>query len=219
MKEFNPNNEAIITNYPSPLKTPPEMSDNEKIDYIANRFKEIMEVLGLDLEDESLSRTPLRVARMYVNEVFSGLNEKNFPEMRYVENQQTSDEEPNMVFMKSNVTSFCEHHFVPMMGTAYVAYLPKRRLLGLSKIPRLVRFFSKRPQLQERLTAQIADSLRHILDTDDIAVSVVCQHFCIAARGIEDQSGTCTTQVLKGRFQTDPLIRADFQSSILKNQK
>ena len=122
-----------------------------------------------------------------------------------------------MLFMKVFVTSFCEHHFVPMIGTAYVAYIPNKKLIGLSKIPRIVRFFAKRPQVQERLTAQIADSLSHILETEDVAVAINCQHFCIAARGIEDQSGWCTTQVLRGDFDENIQQRQEFFDAIQRS--
>lgn len=209
--------QAITTNFPSPVKAPPQMSDEERIHYIAVRFKEIMEALGLDLNDKSLERTPQRVARMYVKEVFSGLNPSTFPPISYIEDQYKTLDRSNMLFMKVFVTSFCEHHFVPMIGTAYVAYLPNKKLIGLSKIPRIVRFFARRPQVQERLTAQIADSLSRILETEDVAVSINCQHFCIAARGIEDQNGWCTTQVLRGKFHDEALQRQEFFDAIKRS--
>jgi GTP cyclohydrolase I len=209
--------QAITTQFPSPVKVPPQMTEEERIDYIAVRFKEIMEALGLDLSDKSLERTPHRVARMYVKEVFSGLNPSTFPPISYIEDQFKNGGRSNMLFMKVFVTSFCEHHFVPMIGTAYVAYLPNEKLIGLSKIPRIVRFFARRPQVQERLTAQIADSLARILETEDVAVSINCQHFCIAARGIEDQSGWCTTQVLRGKFDTDIHQRQEFFDAIQRS--
>lgn len=214
MHQAEINEKIMTTQYPSPLKPPPEMTEEEKIEYIAVRFKEIMEVLGLDLTDKSLERTPMRVARMYLKEIFSGLDPATFPPITYIEDQYKIDGKSNMLFMEVFVTSFCEHHFVPMIGTAYVAYLPNKKLIGLSKIPRIVRFFARRPQVQERLTAQIADSLSRILDSEDVAVSIKCQHFCIAARGIEDQSGWCTTQVLKGRFRDHDSHREEFFDAI-----
>jgi GTP cyclohydrolase IA len=214
MHQSDIDQKAIITNFPSPVKEQPLMKEEERIAYIAVRFKEIMEALGLDLTDKSLERTPERVARMYVKEIFSGLTPSTFPPISYIEDHYKSGGRPNMLFMKVFVTSFCEHHFVPMIGSAYVAYLPNKKLIGLSKIPRIVRFFARRPQVQERLNAQIADCLSHILETEDVAVSITCQHFCIAARGIEDQSGWCTTQVLRGKFDKDDSHRQEYFDAI-----
>lgn len=169
-----------ITNFPSPLHAhPPILSEQEKIDLIADRFKDIMEALGLDLNNDSLSRTPQRVAKMYVKEVFSGLNPDKFPPMSFFEHDFDHDHRGNTVFVKVGFTSFCEHHFVPMTGFAYVAYVPKKKLIGLSKIPRIVRFFAKRPQLQERLAAQIADSLSLLLEIEDVAISITANHFVL----------------------------------------
>lgn len=123
-----------------------------------------------------------------------------------------------MVFVKVNFTSFCEHHFVPMMGHAYVAYLPKGKLIGLSKIPRIVKFFAKRPQVQERLTAQIADSLATILETEDVAVSITAQHFCVVARGIEDQNSHTTTNDFRGKFEEASLERQEFFQAMNKSE-
>ncbi len=151
---------AATTNFRSPTAPQPlALTDEEKIDIIADRFRDIMEVLGLDLNDPSLAKTPQRVARMYVREAFAGLNPKNFPTITVVEDRYQHEERSNMVLVKASFCSFCEHHFVPMRGVAHVAYIPKGKLLGLSKITRVVRYFARRPQLQERLTAQIADSL------------------------------------------------------------
>lgn len=207
---------AAITHYPSPVvANPPHLSDEEKIDYIAVRFREIMEVLGLDLENDSLARTPYRVAKMYVNEIFSGLDLEQFPEISFISDSFAHDNQrSNMVFVKVNFNSFCEHHFVPMNGTAFVAYIPNGKLIGLSKIPRIVRFFACRPQVQERLTAQIADSLAMLLETNDVAVSLTAQHFCIIARGIEDTESRTTTNVLRGAFGDDDAIRREFFEAI-----
>lgn len=210
MKRIKPSPQVLRTHYPSPFKTPPSITEEEKISLIAEKFQGIMELLGLDLADESLARTPERVAEMYVKEIFSGLNPATFPEISFIENTYGQGESSNIVFMKVFLTSFCEHHFVPMIGHAYIAYLPKERVIGLSKIPRIVRFFSRRPQVQERLNAQIADCFVQLLETEDVAVSISCQHFCIAARGIEDQSGWCTTQVLRGSFLQDEKRRQQF---------
>lgn len=203
-----------VTNYPSPLKPPSKKTAEEKIEYIAQRFKEIMEVLDLDLTDESLQKTPQRVARMYVNEVFSGLDPQQFPEISFIGDHYKYQGQSNIVLIKVNFTSFCEHHFVPMIGYAYVAYLPNQKLIGLSKIPRIVRFFAKRPQVQERLTAQIADSLSLLLETDDVAVSITAEHFCVKARGIQDENSHTTTTVLRGQFSSDQGRRQEFFEGI-----
>jgi GTP cyclohydrolase I len=204
-------NEAAITRFPSPLTDAVnDLDDDNKIAYIEERFKEIMQVLGLDLNDDSLRRTPYRVAKMYVKEIFSGLKTENYPEISFMEDPYHKEGKSNIVFVKVHFTSFCEHHFVPMMGHAYVAYLPKGKLIGLSKIPRIVKFFAKRPQVQERLTAQIADSLATVLETDHVAVSITAQHFCVLARGIEDTNGHTTTNVFRGQFDEEGLVRQEF---------
>lgn len=206
---------AAVTNFPSPTVRPhPDLSNEQKIEYIAKRFREIMEVLGLDLTNDSLANTPQRVAKMYVNEIFSGLDEKNFPEISFFENASQPNQRSSIVFTKVNFNSFCEHHFVPMNGTAFVAYLPNDKLIGLSKIPRLVRYFARRPQLQERLTAQIADSLAILLETENVAVSIVAQHFCIIARGIEDAESRTITNVLRGDFDSNVDMRHEFFEAI-----
>lgn len=210
---------AAVTRFPSPItKQINAMSDEDKVDYIAGKFRDIMEALGLDLENDSLHRTPYRVAKMYVNEIFSGLSTENFPEITFMEDHYHKRGKSNMVFVKVNFTSFCEHHFVPMMGHAYVAYLPKGKLIGLSKIPRIVKFFAKRPQVQERLTAQIADSLATILETEDVAVSITAQHFCVVARGIEDQNSHTTTNDFRGKFEEASLERQEFFQAMNKSE-
>ncbi len=202
---------AIRTQFRSP--TAPQrlaLTDEEKIEVIADRFRDIMEVLGLDLSDPSLAKTPYRVAKMYVQEAFSGLNPKNFPPITIIEDRYQHSERSNIVMVKATFCSFCEHHFVPIHGVAHVAYLPNRKLIGLSKITRIVRHFARRPQLQERLTAQIADSLAIILGTEHVAVSISATHDCVVARGIEDQASNALTQVFKGDFETDPTLREQF---------
>ncbi len=206
---------AVKTGFPSPLSSnPSNLSDEEKIESIAEKFRDIMVILGLDLEDESLMRTPKRVAKMYVKEIFSGLNEDNFPEIRFSENNYDHEKSGNMVFVKINVNSFCEHHFVPVIGTAYVAYIPRKKLIGLSKIPRIMKFFAKRPQLQERLGAQVADCLSTLLETPSVAVSITAQHYCMIARGIEDFTSHTTTNVLKGEFRDNPEMQKQFFEAI-----
>lgn len=206
---------AAVTNYPTSIKPHSSLiTDEEKITFIAERFSEIMEALGLDLTDQSLAKTPLRVAKMYVNEIFSGLKFENFPPISMFEDRYQHQDNSGIVFVKVNFTSFCEHHFVPMVGTAYVAYVPNERLIGLSKIPRIVRYFARRPQLQERLTAQIADSLAHVLETEDVAVSVSAEHFCILSRGVEKEESRTITNILRGSFERNENRRKEFFDSI-----
>jgi GTP cyclohydrolase I len=204
-----------VTYFPSPIvQERSRLSKEDKIEYIASRFKQIMEVLDLDLSDESLAKTPYRVAKMYVNEVFSGLDYNNFPIVSHIDNDFKHETKNHMVFMRVNFNSFCEHHFVPMVGTAYVAYVPNEKVIGLSKIPRIVRYFSRRPQVQERLSAQIADCLAMILGTENVAVSIAAEHFCILARGIEDEESHAITNVLRGQFDADPALRSEFFEAI-----
>jgi len=207
----------IRTRYPSPiLASPPDLSDEEKVDLIAEKYKEIMEILGLDLSDDSLQKTPYRIAKMYVKEIFSGLNPKNFPEISFFENkfQPSKAENANIILVKVNFTSFCEHHFVPMRGYAYVAYVPHKKLIGLSKIPRIVRFFAKRPQVQERLAAQIVDSLSILLETENVAISIIAEHYCVISRGIENEHSNTVTNILRGNFQTHDSLRREFFEGI-----
>jgi len=216
-EEHNPKliEKAKKTKFPSPLaKKDNGMSNDEKIDYIAERFNDIMYALGLDMDDESLQRTPQRVAKMYVEEIFSGLNQSTFPAIRFVDNEYDHSKDGNMVFVKINMNSYCEHHFVPVIGTAYVAYIHKKKLIGLSKIPRIVKFFSKRPQLQERLCAQVADCLSTLLETPSVAVSVTAQHYCMIARGIEDFTSHTTTNVFRGDFESNSETRKQFFEAI-----
>jgi len=180
----------------------------EKIDIIAGNFTEIMRTLGLDLTDDSLIDTPKRVAKMYVNEIFWGLDYEAFPKCTTVDNKMKYNE---MVCERNvNVQSNCEHHFVVIDGLATVAYVPKQRVLGLSKINRIVEYFSKRPQIQERLTEQIFHTLQFILDTEDVAVMIDAQHYCVKSRGVEDTGSSTVTSRLGGGFKTDPAARAEF---------
>lgn len=211
MASDNEKRKAAITRFPTPMnKNAQPLSKEEKITLIKEKFTEIMDILGLDLEDDSLRKTPERIAKMYVEEIFSGLNEEIFPEVSFFEDRFQHDKHSNTVLVKMNFVSFCEHHFVPMNGTAYVSYIPNGKLIGLSKIPRIVRYFAKRPQVQERLTAQIADSLCLLLDTEDVAVTLAARHYCVIARGIEDENGHTVTNVLRGRFETDETVRREF---------
>jgi GTP cyclohydrolase I len=191
----------------TPIK-PNNIDRKDKIDIIENHFKAIMETLGLDLSDDSLCDTPKRVAKMYVNEIFWGLDYEAFPKCTTVDNKMKYNE---MVCERNvNVQSNCEHHFVVIDGLATVAYVPKDRVLGLSKINRIVEYFSKRPQIQERLTEQIFHTLQFILDTEDVAVMIDAQHYCVKSRGVEDTGSSTVTSRLGGGFKNDPAARAEF---------
>ena len=187
---------------------PNSFDRKEKIDAIEGYFHQIMKTLGLDLDDDSLCDTPKRVAKMYVNEIFWGLDYEAFPKCTTVDNKMKYNE---MVCERNvNVQSNCEHHFVVIDGLATVAYVPKDRVLGLSKINRIVEYFSKRPQIQERLTEQIFHTLQFILDTEDVAVMIDAQHYCVKSRGVEDTGSSTVTSRLGGGFKTDPAARAEF---------
>lgn len=190
------------------------MDRKDKIKEIENSFRHIMLVLGLDLDDDSLAETPNRVAKMYVNEIFWGLDYDAFPKCTTVENKMKYDE--MVVERNVNVQSNCEHHFVVIDGKATVAYIPKKRVLGLSKINRVVEYFAKRPQIQERLTEQIYHALQYILDTDDIAVVIDAQHYCVKSRGVEDVGSSTITSKLGGEFKTDPAVRLEFMNLVNK---
>jgi GTP cyclohydrolase I len=180
----------------------------EKIDHIEAHFSHIMRILGLDLSDDSLIDTPKRVAKMYVNEIFWGLDYEAFPKCTAVDNKMKYNE---MVCERNiNVQSNCEHHFVVIDGLATVAYVPNQKVLGLSKINRIVEYFSKRPQIQERLTEQVFHTLQYILDTEDVAVMIDAKHYCVASRGVEDTGSSTVTSKLGGGFKSDPAARAEF---------
>ncbi len=178
-----------------------DISDEQKIDLIQNHFKEIMHILGLDLKDDSLSGTPYRVAKMYVKEVFSGLNPANKPEAKLFENKY----EYNEMLIEKDITlySYCEHHFVPIIGKVHVAYISNGQVIGLSKINRLVQYYAKRPQVQERLTNQIAEGLKEALQSDDVAVIIDATHLCVASRGIKDTNTSTITAHYSGKFQSE----------------
>jgi GTP cyclohydrolase I len=191
---------------------PNNIDRKDKIDKIESHFTEIMRVMGLDLSDDSLVDTPKRVAKMYVNEIFWGLDYEAFPKCTTVDNKMKYDE---MVIERNvNVQSNCEHHFVVIDGLATVGYIPKQKVLGLSKINRIVEYFSKRPQIQERLTEQIYHALQFILDTDNIAVVIDAQHYCVKSRGVEDVGSSTVTSKLGGCFKTEPSVRAEFMNIV-----
>lgn len=188
----------------------------EKIDKIELHFAYIMETLGLDLSDDSLIDTPKRVAKMYVNEIFWGLDYEAFPKCTTVDNKMKYDE---MVIERNvNVQSNCEHHFVVIDGVATVGYIPNEKVLGLSKINRIVEYFSKRPQIQERLTEQIYFALQYILGTDNIGVVIHAQHYCVKSRGVEDTGSSTVTSKLGGVFKTDPSVRTEFMRMVSLNK-
>lgn len=202
----------VKNNLETPLNEDgPQLQASEKIARIESHFAKIMDILGLDLTDDSLVDTPKRVAKMYVNEIFYGLDYDKFPKVTTVENKFDCDE---MVTERGvNVQSNCEHHFIVIDGKAAVSYIPKNKVLGLSKINRIVEFFAKRPQVQERLTNQIHGALCYILDTDDVAVVINAQHFCVKSRGIEDANTSTVTSRLSGAFK-QPETRAEFMSIV-----
>lgn len=175
-----------------------DLSESEKINTIAFHFHKIVEALGLDLEDDGLRDTPSRVANMYVKELFSGLEPNNFPAISVFDNTYHYNE--MLIESDIQVYSYCEHHFLPIVGKAHVAYFPSDKVIGLSKLNRVVKYFSRRPQIQERLTTDIANSLKEILQTEDIAVMIEAKHFCVAARGIEDSNSATVTSHFGGRF-------------------
>jgi GTP cyclohydrolase I len=186
------------------------LSRTDKIEIIERKFKDIMETLGLDLSDDSLIETPKRVAKMYVGEIFWGLDYEAFPKCTTVDNKMKYNE--MVVERNVNVQSNCEHHFVIIDGLATVAYVPNEKVLGLSKINRIVEYFSKRPQIQERLTEQVFHALRFILETEDVAVMIDAQHYCVKSRGVEDTGSSTVTVRLGGGFKSDPAARAEFLS-------
>ena len=177
------------------------LDDELKIELIQKHFTEIMNILGLDLTDDSLSGTPHRVAKMYVKEIFSGLNPANKPEARLFENKY----QYSNLLVEKDITlfSYCEHHFVPIIGRAHVAYIPNRQVIGLSKINRLVEYYAKRPQVQERLTNQIAEGLKEALNTVDVAVLIDSKHLCVSSRGIKDVNSSTITACYSGKFEED----------------
>lgn len=192
----------------TPMDSSITMSNEAKIRRIKSLMAEMLTVLGLDLNDDSLQDTPQRIAKMYVSEIFSGLDYSTFPKISTVENKMNVEE---MVKISDiNLTSTCEHHFVVIDGFAKVAYIPQDRVIGLSKINRIVRFFAQRPQVQERLTRQILVALQTLLSTDDVAVTINAKHYCVIARGIKDNSSTTETSALGGVFKTDPEQRRQF---------
>lgn len=195
----------ISTSLETPMRKDAfKASNEEKKDKIALLFEEIMYVMGLDLTDDSLKGTPKRVAKMYIDEIFSGLNPANKPKIALFENKY----QYNQMLVEKNITFYsnCEHHFVPIIGKAHLAYISSGKVIGLSKLNRIVQYFAKRPQVQERLTNQIANELSKILGTDDIAVIIDAKHLCVSSRGIKDESSATVTSYYGGVFNDSKKI-------------
>jgi GTP cyclohydrolase I len=189
----------IMTNIATPLRADAfDMNDEQKIEIIANHFKEIMHTLGLDLTDDSLKGTPKRVAKMYVKELFSGLNPENMPSITLFDNNYKYNE----ILVERDISFYsnCEHHFVPIVGKVHIGYISSGNVIGLSKLHRIVNFYARRPQVQERMTIQIGNALKEALKTDDVAVVVDADHFCVSSRGIADQSSSTVTSFFEGEF-------------------
>lgn len=198
----------IGTSIDTPLRDDAfELSDEQKIEHIEEKFREIMNTLGLDLNDDSLNGTPHRVAKMFVQEIFYGLNPENKPKISVFENKFKYGE--MLVEKNINMNSTCEHHFLPIVGKAHVAYISNGEVIGLSKINRIVDYFARRPQVQERLTVQIADELKKILKTEDVAVVIDAKHMCVSSRGIQDESSSTVTAEYSGKFK-DRHTREEF---------
>ncbi|EAP94848.1 MULTISPECIES: GTP cyclohydrolase I FolE [Vibrio] len=200
--------EALLAKGLETPMTPSEMNPNQKYNRIKGLLTEVVSTLGLDLTDDSLAETPHRIAKMYVHEIFSGLDYDNFPKISVIENKMSVDE---MVKVSNiDLTSTCEHHFITIDGLAEVAYIPENKILGLSKINRIVRFFAQRPQVQERLTQQILVAIQTLVETENVAVTIKATHYCVKSRGVMDANSETSTTALGGIFKTNPQTRAEF---------
>ncbi|MEZ4855991.1 MAG: GTP cyclohydrolase I FolE [Gelidibacter sp.] len=202
LKEESSNNSNHHVTIQNPLRDDAfDLDDDLKIKLIADKFKDIIDILGLDLSNDSIKDTPNRVAKMYVNEIFKGLNPINKPKIAVFKNEYTYH--TPLIELNVPFTSFCEHHLVPIQGKANIAYIPKDYVIGLSKIHRLVDFYARRPQVQERLTMQIAQELSTTLDTKDVGVVLKATHSCISCRGVEDLGSSTLTSVFLGQIKTN----------------
>lgn len=207
-----PDIRRLSSDVETPIKSDAfKLTDDEKIEKIQFHFQEIMETLGLDLLDDSLKDTPGRVAKMYVKEIFSGLNPSNKPAISLFENKY----QYNQMLVEKDISFYsnCEHHFVPIFGKAHVAYISSGTVIGLSKLNRIVNYYAKRPQVQERLTVQIATDLQQILQTKDVAVLMDAKHLCVSSRGIRDESASTITSFYGGKFNEES-VKRDFMTSI-----
>lgn len=205
--------EHVGTSINTPLRDDAfDMSDGAKIEAIESKFREIMEIMGLDLTDDSLSGTPHRVAKMYVQEIFAGLNPANHPDVKTFDNVYGYDH----MLVERNITlnSTCEHHFLPIVGVAHVAYIPEDKIVGLSKLNRIVDHYAKRPQVQERLSRQVLKALQEILGTQNVAVVMDAKHLCVSSRGIQDEGSSTVTASYGGLFESAPDVRAEFLQHI-----
>ncbi|MFY0631440.1 MAG: GTP cyclohydrolase I FolE [Flavobacteriaceae bacterium] len=199
----------LFTGLNTPMKKDAfSISDEEKKKKISSLFGEIMDVMGLDLSDDSLKGTPDRVAKMYIEEIFSGLNPKNKPKIALFDNKY----QYNQMLVEKNITLYsnCEHHFVPIFGKAHIAYISSGKVIGLSKLNRIVQYYAKRPQVQERLTNQIAEELKEVLQTEDVAVIIDAKHLCVSSRGIKDDTSATVTSYYGGKFNTPSKINELF---------
>lgn len=200
--------EALLARGLETPMTESEMNPSQKYNRIKGLLTEVVSTLGLDLTDDSLAETPHRIAKMYVHEIFSGLDYDNFPKISVIENKMSVDE---MVKVSDiDLTSTCEHHFITIDGLAEVAYIPENKILGLSKINRIVRFFAQRPQVQERLTQQILVAIQTLVETENVAVTIKATHYCVKSRGVMDANSETSTTALGGIFKTNPQTRAEF---------
>ncbi len=198
--------EHMHTGIETPMKPDAfRLTDEEKKESIAQLFAQIMDIMGLDLNDDSLRGTPMRVAKMYIEEIYSGLNPANKPKVALFENKY----QYNQMLVEKDITFYsnCEHHFVPIIGKAHVAYISSGKVIGLSKLNRIVQYFAKRPQVQERLTNQIAVELQSILETEDVAVIIDAKHLCVSSRGIKDDTSATVTSFYGGQFNNPEKIQ------------
>ena len=197
-----------------------DMMDKQKLSLIEDHFEKIMETLGLDLMDDSMQDTPKRMAKMYLQELFWGLDYHNFPKCTAIKNKLSGVNTGHSFVLEKGITvnSVCEHHFVPIYGRATVAYVPGAKVLGLSKLNRIVEYFSRRPQVQERLTEQVAAALKKVLETEDVGVVIDAEHFCVKCRGVEDTGSSTVTSRISGDFMDDPQVRMEFLSLANSNR-
>lgn len=202
--------EHLFTSIETPLRSDAfALEDEVKIELIEKHFRHIMEIMGLDLTDDSLKGTPKRVAKMYIKEIFSGLDPKNKPSVALFDNKYKYDQ--MLVEKDISVFSNCEHHFVPIYGKAHIAYISSGKVIGLSKLNRIVEYYSKRPQVQERLTVQIASELKQALQTEDVAVVIDAKHMCVQSRGVRDAGSSTVTSYYGGKFEQEA-TRKEFLS-------
>jgi len=217
MSEEEMGDAHVGSSFETPLREDAfEMDDDLKMELIEKHFREIMMILGLDLNDDSLKGTPHRVAKMYVKEVFRGLDPKNKPKVKLFKNKY----EYNEMLVEKDITFYsnCEHHFVPITGKVHVGYLANGRVIGLSKIHRIINYYAKRPQVQERMTIQIANELKEILNTENVAVVIDAVHLCVASRGVEDNTSSTITSKFFGKFEQDT-FKQEFLSHIYNQSK